>query len=149
MTNYRNDVKTEMNGFIAIAKALSDGNRVRALLALRGGELCVCQIIELLALAPSTVSKHLSILKNAGLVCSRKNERWIYYRLTENPDKSGTVQRSIALAFDALEHDRQTIEDRHRLTNILRMDREILCGNRRRETERDETERDGTEKETP
>ena len=70
---------------MAITKALSDPNRVRILLALRRGELCVCQITELFGFAPSTVSKHLSILHHAGLILSRKSERWVYYRL---PDKS-------------------------------------------------------------
>ncbi|MBW2408107.1 MAG: winged helix-turn-helix transcriptional regulator, partial [Deltaproteobacteria bacterium] len=51
--------------FMAITRALSDQNRVRALMALKDRELCVCQIIELLDLAPSTVSKHMSILANA------------------------------------------------------------------------------------
>jgi len=48
-------------------KALGDETRIRAVLALRDNELCVCQIVELLELAPSTVSKHLQILKEAGL----------------------------------------------------------------------------------
>ena len=64
-----------------ITKALADENRVRVLLALRKGELCVCQITELFGLAPSTVSKHLSILFQADLVESRKDGLWIYYSL--------------------------------------------------------------------
>jgi DNA-binding transcriptional ArsR family regulator len=59
-------------------KALADETRVRTLLSLRQGELCVCQITELFGLAPSTVSKHLSILFQAGLVDSRKDGRWMY-----------------------------------------------------------------------
>ena len=70
-----------MREFMNITKALADENRVRMLLALREGELCVCQITELFGLAPSTMSKHLSILHQAGLVESRKDGRWIYYRL--------------------------------------------------------------------
>src|ERR1039458_5521426 len=77
-----------MRDFMAITKALSDPNRVRILLALRRGELCVCQITELFGFAPSTVSKHLSILHRAGLILSRKSERWVYYRL---PDKSTPI----------------------------------------------------------
>ena len=69
-----------MREFMNITKALADENRVRMLLALRKGELCVCQITELFGLAASTVSKHLSILYQAGLVESRKEGRWIYYR---------------------------------------------------------------------
>jgi DNA-binding transcriptional ArsR family regulator len=48
---------------------------VRILLALRGGEMCVCQITELFGLAVSTTSKHLSILYQARLVDSRKDGR--------------------------------------------------------------------------
>ncbi|GIW77819.1 MAG: hypothetical protein KatS3mg104_2882 [Phycisphaerae bacterium] len=48
--------------FLNITKALSDETRVRALLALREGELCLCQIIEMLGMAPSTVSKHMDLL---------------------------------------------------------------------------------------
>src|SRR4051794_24104571 len=73
-----------MRDIMAITKALADENRVRALLALRQGELCVCQITELLDLAPSTISKHLSILHQAELVESRKDGRWIYYQLPRN-----------------------------------------------------------------
>jgi DNA-binding transcriptional ArsR family regulator len=43
----------------------------------------VCQIIEVLGLAPSTVSKHLSVLSSAGLVVMRKEGRWAYYRLSD------------------------------------------------------------------
>ena len=63
-----------MDEIINIAKALSDSNRIRTLLALRKQELCVCRIIEILNLAPSTVSKHIAVLKNAGLVESRKGK---------------------------------------------------------------------------
>ena len=60
-----------MRDVVTIAKALSDENRVLILTILEGRELCVCQVIELLGLAPSTVSKHLSILKQARLVDGR------------------------------------------------------------------------------
>jgi DNA-binding transcriptional ArsR family regulator len=57
-----------MREFMAVTKALSDPSRVRLLLALRRRELCVCQITELFGFAPSTMSKHLSILHQAGLM---------------------------------------------------------------------------------
>ena len=83
-----------MRDFMAITKALSDPNRVRILLALRRGELCVCQITELFGFAPSTVSKHLSILHHAHLILSRKSERWVYYRLPErNPRRLPCARR--------------------------------------------------------
>ena len=70
-----------MNEFMAVTKALADPTRGGALLSLLKGELCVCQITELFGLAPSTVSKHLFLLKQAGLVKSRKEGRWIFYAL--------------------------------------------------------------------
>ena len=72
-----------MRSTLRITKALSDIQRLRILLMLRAGELCVCQIIAVLGLAPSTVSKHLSILSAADLVDSRKEGRWAYYRLPQ------------------------------------------------------------------
>ncbi len=72
---------------LAITNAHADESRVRELLALRHGQLCVCQIVELPQLAASTVSKHLSILWQAGLVESRKTGRWVYYMIPEDPDQ--------------------------------------------------------------
>ena len=73
-----------MKAVLSVTKALSDGNRLRTVMALRDMiELCVCQVTEMLDLAPATVSRHMSILQNAGLVESRKKGRWVYYRLSE------------------------------------------------------------------
>ena len=73
-----------MKDVLSVTKALSDGNRLRTVMALRDMiELCVCQVTEMLDLAPATVSRHMSILQNAGLVESRKKGRWVYYRLSE------------------------------------------------------------------
>ncbi len=84
-----------MHDFLSITKALSDENRVRVLMALRSGELCVCQIIELLHLAPSTVSKHMAILKQARLVEGEKNGKWVYYRLAGD-----TAPKAVAEAIN-------------------------------------------------
>jgi ArsR family transcriptional regulator, arsenate/arsenite/antimonite-responsive transcriptional repressor len=65
---------------VSLAAALADPSRVRALLALRDRELCVCQIVELLGLSTSTVSRHLGQLRRAGLVVIRRDGRWTWYR---------------------------------------------------------------------
>ena len=84
-----------MREFMAAAKALADENRVRVLLFLRDGkELCLCQIVEMLGLAPSTVSKHMAVLYQAGLVESRKEGRWIYYRLPASGASPSAAARS-------------------------------------------------------
>src|SRR5664280_1261035 len=72
-----------MRDLMAVIKALADENRVRILMALGPKELCVCQVVELLGLAPSTVSKHMAILKQARFVDGRKEGRWMFYRLAE------------------------------------------------------------------
>ena len=65
----------------AVMKTVADPTRARILKMLEPGELCVCQIIAVLALTPSTVSKHLSLLKSAGLVNDRKEKKWVHYSL--------------------------------------------------------------------
>jgi len=116
-----------MDDFTAITRALSDSNRIRALLALRRGELCVCQIIEMLGLAPSTVSKHMSLLKNAGLVAGRKEERWIYYRLPGKKEMSGMVQIALNWSFQALESNEAIRRDQAALTKIMKQNPSSLC----------------------
>ena len=115
-----------MREFMNITKALADENRVRTLLALRKGELCVCQITELFGLAVSTVSKHLSVLYQAGLVESRKDGRWIYYRL---PGKAApvAVREAIDWAKKSLAENPRVIEDLHALKKINQLDPVELC----------------------
>ena len=115
-----------MREFLAVTNALSDPNRVRMLLALRRGELCVCQITELFGLAPSTISKHLSLLHQAGLILSRKSERWVYYRL---PDKSApvAVREALDWVLKSLARTDQAAADAKRLKQILKTDPVELC----------------------
>ena len=76
-----------MHSVLGIAKAMSDPNRLRVLCVLRGRELCACDIIEMLGLAQATVSRHMSLLVQAGLVIGRKEGRWMHYRLPGTKDK--------------------------------------------------------------
>lgn len=109
-----------------ITKALADQNRIRTLLALRQGELCVCQITELFGLAPSTISKHLSVLAQAGLVESRKEGRWIYYKL---PDQHASVEVREAIDWveQALGNNPTVSADNQKLRKILKQDPALLC----------------------
>ena len=120
-----------MRRIVRTTKALADESRIRILGVLSGRELCVCQLIELLCLAPSTVSKHLSILKNARLIDSRKQGRWMYYRLADqrvsraNAEAIEWILRSIN-ETDIFQQDCQRIEE------ILKIDPEILCSQQNR-----------------
>lgn len=72
-----------MKEFIKVMKALRDPNRVKIVKMLQHGELCVCEIQELLGTSQPTASKHLKILEAAGILNSRKDGLWVYYRLAD------------------------------------------------------------------
>jgi ArsR family transcriptional regulator, arsenate/arsenite/antimonite-responsive transcriptional repressor len=109
-----------------ITKALADPQRLRILMMLRPGERCVCQIVEVLALAPSTVSKHLSLLDAAGLVIARKQGRWIYYRLPDGP--AAEPSRLILVWLqDRLKTDPTLRQDARKLNSTAIRDPKQLC----------------------
>ena len=115
-----------MREFMSITRALADPNRVRILLALRRRELCVCQITELFGLAFSTVSKHLSILNHAGLIQSRKTERWVYYRLPD-PSAPPAVREALAWVRKSLARSKAAVADARKLERVLNTDLAEIC----------------------
>ena len=115
-----------MREFMAVTKALSDPSRVRILLALRRRELCVCQITELFGFAPSTMSKHLSVLHQAGLILSRKAERWVYYRLPDKPVPAA-VREALDWVHKSLAKTDEALADAKRLKRIMKMDLAEIC----------------------
>jgi ArsR family transcriptional regulator, arsenate/arsenite/antimonite-responsive transcriptional repressor len=112
---------------MAVTKALADETRVRLLAALQGGELCVCQLIELVGLAPSTVSKHLSILRGARLIEGRKNGRWMYYRMA-GAQAPPAARTALTWLTEALEDNPVIREDRRRLAQVLKAGCDEACG---------------------
>lgn len=112
-----------MKKFLKYTKALADGNRLRIIAALsRYPELCVCQMTELLDLAMATVSRHISVLQNAGLVESRKDGRWVYYRLDSD------FPRELRIWIDAeLMRTSDIQKDQVRLDKIVSIGVEELC----------------------
>lgn len=77
------------------AKALGDPGRLHALKLLEHGERCLCEIQAQLALAQPTVSRHMKVLVEAGLVIPRRSGQWVHYRLAEAAD--GTPPAVLAL----------------------------------------------------
>jgi ArsR family transcriptional regulator, arsenate/arsenite/antimonite-responsive transcriptional repressor len=126
MAKYRNII----DEFTGLTKALADGQRVRALRYLCEGEMCLCQLIEMLGLAPSTVSKHMSILHQAGLVESRKEGRWMYYRLAESQGDA-KLAGTIRWLREYLEAEPMG-EELKRLREIRQRKRESLCSHYQR-----------------
>ncbi len=75
-----------MKQIVEVASALGDESRLRILLCLKDSTLCLCHLTEILGLAGSTVSKHLSVLESAGLVESQSEGKWKYFRWAESGD---------------------------------------------------------------
>ena len=114
-----------MQEFLSITKALGDESRVRALLTVKDGELCLCQIIEVLGLSPSTVSKHMNVLQQAGLVQRRKEGKWHFYRLAAGR-ASRSAKRALAWAVEELRGDPTVRDDARRTRQVRRQDLEEL-----------------------
>jgi len=127
MAKYRND---NFKLVTAMTKALADETRLRAILALSEGPLCLCQITALFGLAASTMSKHLSILQQAGLVVGRKKGRWMHFELPKNAT-SKEIKKALNWVVRSLEHDEQIQKDRKQLKKILTLDAETLCRKRK------------------
>ena len=97
-------------------KALSDQNRLRILMMLQKKSLCVCEIVDVLKLANSTVSKHLSILRNTDLIMDEKDGRWVNYRLATSQESKEIEavmnQLNSQLRDDTIvKHDLQILTD--------------------------------------
>jgi ArsR family transcriptional regulator len=76
----------DVRSFSRLFKALGDETRLRIVALLSHGELCVCHLEEALGLAQPNVSRHLGILRMAGVVEHRREGSWIYYRLADQVD---------------------------------------------------------------
>ena len=116
----------KMKDFLNITKALADENRLRMLMALQDGEVCVCQLTELMGLAMSTVSKHLSILYQAGLVNARKEGRWMYYSLPRKGAPTA-AREAVAWVRRSLAANERIAGDAKQLKKVLAMDVSELC----------------------
>lgn len=68
---------------VDIFKALAEESRLRILAILMEGELCVCEIEECLKMTQSNASRHLTALKNSGVVDSYKKAQWTYYKVSD------------------------------------------------------------------
>jgi ArsR family transcriptional regulator, arsenate/arsenite/antimonite-responsive transcriptional repressor len=104
-------------------KALSDPNRLRILNMLVEKDLCVCEITEILQLATSTVSKHLSLLRDADLILDFKEGRWINYSLNQEIKKE-FISTTLNALLKELKNEEQVLND---LTKVKTVDRNNIC----------------------
>ncbi len=110
--------------FIKTFKALSDRNRIRILKILEVRPLCVCEITAILNLAPSTVSKHLSILREAGFIFDQKENKWVNYHLN-SASQLPQIKELLPLLKRWLMNDSEIKRDKEKAKIV---NREKLCG---------------------
>jgi ArsR family transcriptional regulator, arsenate/arsenite/antimonite-responsive transcriptional repressor len=103
----------ELRAYEGVMKAAADPTRVRILKILEGGELCVCQVIAILSLGQSTVSKHLFLLRTAGLITDRREKKWVHYALNRNRN-SPYAARMLRNLREWLNDDPVIVKDRER-----------------------------------
>jgi ArsR family transcriptional regulator len=110
--------------FVKVMKALSDPNRVKIVKMLQHKMMCVCEIREALRIAQPSVSKHLKILEDAGLVDHNKDGLWVNYHLTDG--------RSSPFASSLLGNLKHWLEDEPEVGEIVNrlpmIRREEVCG---------------------
>jgi len=112
-----------MKDFLKVMKALSDPSRVKIVKALQHRPMCVCEIHTVLGLAQPTVSKHLRVLEDAGLVAGKKSGLWVNYSLAD-----GNTSPYAATLLGNLKHWLQNDTEIARLAEALpSVRREDIC----------------------
>ena len=110
--------------YVNVFKALSDPNRIRILKMLVGREQCMCEVREVLNLSNSTVSKHLTILRDAGLLLDSKDGKWVNFRINDKSEHR-FIRSVITLIQDSFDDDDVVKED---LKKVRRVNRKQICG---------------------
>ncbi len=112
-----------MDKIVKIFKSLSDKNRLRVIKMLQKRPLCVCEITAILGLATSTVSSHLSVLKETGIIKDVKNKKWVDYYLIKD-SKNIYLSALLPLMLYWLESDEIIKSDMNKLKTVNRIE---LC----------------------
>lgn len=114
-----------MKNTASLFKSLSDETRLRILSLLANGKLCVCDLMAVLDMPQSTVSRHLATLRNAGLVDGHRNGKWMYYTLEQNLDPLREDQLQLLQDHFASLMDAQN--DQEALAEFLKTKKETEC----------------------
>lgn len=114
--------KQQIKTINKVLSALAEQNRLRIIASLRLRKMAVCEIRELLKLSFSTVSKHLSILKEAGLIDFEKEGKWVNYEI--NQDLPPEIKKIVDQVLSFVSQDEQIKED---LKVARFLDRNKIC----------------------
>jgi ArsR family transcriptional regulator len=110
-------MKTSPEALEQLFQALGDRTRVRLLNLMAEGEICVCFFVEVLAEPQPKISRHLAYLRSAGLVGTRREAKWMHYRIT--PPEHPAARRIFEAALRAFADDRDLQKDRIALTKAV------------------------------
>jgi len=108
-----------------LGQAIADPTRVRILAALLRAELCVCELVDALEVGQSTLSSHLQVLRQTGMVITRKEGRWVYYSLEKR--RAALVETIFALVKKDIRSDPRLIRDAQRIEERLAMRENGRC----------------------
>ena len=114
-----------MRHLLVATKAFADPTRVRLICVLRGEELCVCELCDVLGVVQSTLSTHLQYLRQARLVRTRNEGKWVYYTLSG--DFTRVADALFKLHRAELESDAQIRKDAAGLKKRLALRKEGSC----------------------
>jgi len=114
-----------MQAAVTFAKALADPTRLRVIVALRQRELCVCELCDALEATQSTLSTQLTLLRDVGITRTRKQGKWIYYRIS---DEAAPLIETFLRHFADARRDKRMRRDTDRVRQRLRL-RENGCCN--------------------
>jgi ArsR family transcriptional regulator, arsenate/arsenite/antimonite-responsive transcriptional repressor len=106
--------------YVNVFRALSDPNRIRIVKMLGERELCMCEVREMLNLSNSTVSKHLTILRDANLLLDSKDGKWVNFRLNDKSEQK-FVRSVITLIKNSFKDDEAVQEDLKKLHKVNRI----------------------------
>jgi ArsR family transcriptional regulator, arsenate/arsenite/antimonite-responsive transcriptional repressor len=109
--------------YVNVLKALSDPNRIRIMKMVFERELCMCELREILDLSNSTVSKHLTILRDAGLLLDSKDGKWVNFQLNDKSEYR-FIRSVITLLQKSFDDDEAVQED---LKKVHKVDRKKIC----------------------
>jgi ArsR family transcriptional regulator len=108
-----------------LGQAIADSTRVRILVALLRSELCVCELVDALEISQSTLSSHLQVLRQTGMVRTRKEGRWIYYSLEKR--KAALMNALFSLTQKDIGRDPGLVRDAGRIDRRLAMRENGRC----------------------
>lgn len=112
-----------MDKFESTFKALGDRTRLRIMNILLKQELCVCEVMEALGLPQSKASRHLGILKNAGIILDRRDAQNVFYRVNSSDSNVSKFLESLAVLFSQTSND----DDLQRLASVLSTRVDNIC----------------------